>query len=115
MENDRVMELLQSAEFLVFPSEWYEGLPMSVVEAFACGTPIAGSALGSMEELIQDGVNGLLFQFGDPDSLVSCVEQLATRARDMRKAARAAYERSYTAERNYELLMNIYESAGTAV
>ena len=112
--RQRVIELLQSAEFLVFPSEWYEGLPMSVVEAFACGTPIAGSALGSMEELIQDGVNGILFQFGDPDSLANCVEQLATRARDMRKAARAAYERSYTAERNYELLMNIYESAGAA-
>ena len=113
--RQRVIELLQSAEFLVFPSNWYEGLPMSAIEAFACGTPIAGSALGSMEELIDDGVNGFLFQPGDADRLAGCVEQLATRARYMRKAARAAYERSYTAERNYELLMNIYESAGTAV
>ncbi len=112
-QRDQVLELLRQARFLVFPSEWYEGLPMVIVEALACGTPVVASALGSMPELIQDGVNGHSFEPGNPDSLAACVSAVLG-GRDMRKGARLSYERNYTPDRNYEILMNIYGNASSA-
>ncbi len=110
-EPRAVIELLKRARFLVFPSEWYEGLPMIVIESFACGTPVIASKLGSMVELIEDGVNGRLFEAGSAESLISDARLMFQTSWDMRAKARACYERSYTAERNYELLMNIYRNA----
>ena len=112
-EHRRVVDLLRQARFLVFPSEWYEGLPMIIVEALACGTPVIASALGSMTELIQDGLNGCSFEPGNADSLAACIGLVLAKGRDLRKAARLSYERKYTPERNYELLMNIYGNASS--
>lgn len=113
-EPRSVIELLKRAQFLVFPSEWYEGLPMIVVESFACGTPVIASKLGSMVELIEDGVNGRLFEAGSAESLISHARLMFRTSPAMRVSARACYEHSYTAERNYELLMNIYRNARRA-
>lgn len=109
-----ILELLKQARFLVFPSEWYEGLPMIVVEALACGTPVLASRLGSMSELIEDGVNGRLFAPGDTGRLIACANSMFETGHTMRRAARACYEQTYTPERNYELLMNIYRNARRA-
>lgn len=54
---------------LVFPSVWYEGFPLSIVEAFAAGTPVIASRLGGMLEMIAEGKTGLLFHPGDADDL----------------------------------------------
>jgi glycosyltransferase involved in cell wall biosynthesis len=113
--RQKLLELLKHAQFLVFPSEWYEGLPLVIIEALACGTPVLASALGSMTELIQEGVNGRFFQAGNSDSLVNCIRAMLVAAPGMRKFARASYEREYTPERNYELLMNIYGNASSTV
>jgi glycosyltransferase involved in cell wall biosynthesis len=107
----RVLELLKQAAFLVVPSLWYEGFPMVVVEALACGTPVIASALGSLNELIEDGVNGFRFPAGDTAALVRCVENASKCHACMRAAARACYEQNYTAARNYDILMQIYFAA----
>jgi glycosyltransferase involved in cell wall biosynthesis len=109
----RILELLRDAAFLVVPSLWYEGFAMVVVEALACGTPVVASALGSLNELIADGVNGFRFTAGEAAALVSCIErgiEHGTFAR-MRAGARTCYERNYTATRNYDILMQIYSAA----
>ena len=109
----RVMELLKQAAFLVVPSLWYEGFPMVVVEALACGTPVVASALGSLNELIEDGVNGCRFAPADAAALVSCVENglRSESFLQMRGRARACYEQNYTPRRNYDILMQIYSAA----
>lgn len=111
--HSRVLELLKEAAFLVVPSLWYEGFPMAVVEAFACGTPVAASALGSLNELIEHGVNGLRFAPGDAAALISCIENALASGTfpRMRSAARACYEQNYTPARNYDILMQIYSAA----
>jgi glycosyltransferase involved in cell wall biosynthesis len=100
--------------FMVMPSEWYEGFPMTLVEAFSLGRPVLVSKLGSMAEVIDDGVTGLHVHPGDPADLAAKVrwaydhpEAIA----EMGRNARAVYEQRYTAERNYALLMAIYEQA----
>ncbi|MEP6960521.1 MAG: glycosyltransferase family 4 protein [Acidobacteriota bacterium] len=112
--RQRVLEQMREAAALVFPSTCYENAPMSILEAFACGTPVIASNLGSMAELVRDGYNGLLFRPGDPADLAAKVryafehpEHLAA----MRVNARREYEEKYTAARNYKLLLAIYEQA----
>jgi glycosyltransferase involved in cell wall biosynthesis len=105
---------MRQAAFLVFPSLCYEGLPMVILEAFCCGLPVIASRLGAMAEIIEDGRTGLLFTPGDAADLAAKVEWLLAHpvalAR-MRREARAEFEAKYTAARNYEMLMEIYERA----
>jgi glycosyltransferase involved in cell wall biosynthesis len=112
--NAQALELMKSARLLVFPSEWYEGFPRVIVEAFAAGTPVIASRLGSMAELIRDGDNGLLFTPGDPLDLAAKVSWLWSHhreAEEMGRRARLEFEEKYTPEKNYQVLMHIYQMA----
>jgi glycosyltransferase involved in cell wall biosynthesis len=84
---------------------------MAIVEALACGTPVIASGLGSLNELIEDGVNGFRFAAGDSAALVRCIEKATKCHANMRAAARGCYEQNYTAARNYAILMQIYSAA----
>lgn len=106
--------LLGNARAMVFPSEWYEGFPKVIVEAFAKGTPVIGAALGAVTEVVGEGRTGLLFLPGSAESLAGQVEWAwanGVHMRVMGEEARLEYERYYTAERNYERLSEIYQIA----
>ena len=67
-----------------------------------------------MAELVEDGKTGLLFDPGNAEDLVDKVRWMVEHpeaCREMGLAARKEYEEKYTPERNYEILMNIYETA----
>ncbi len=112
--NDKVLDLMREAFVLVFPSVWYEGFPRVIVEAFSVGLPVLASNLGSMSSLSIDGQAGLLFNPGDVQDLYTKAAWLIANPDTvfkMRYLARAMYEVEYTAERNYQLLIEIYERA----
>ncbi len=112
--RERVMALMQDAQILVFPSTWYECAPMTIVEAFACGLPVIASNLGSIPEFVTHGKTGLLFRPGDAEDLARQVRWAfdhPEELRAMRANARREYEEKYTAERNYKMLIAIYEMA----
>jgi glycosyltransferase involved in cell wall biosynthesis len=114
MSSDRTLAAIQQARFLVFPSECYETFGLVAIEAFACGVPVIASRLGAMEEVVEDGRTGLHFTPGDPEDLAAKVEWAWTHPKEteaMGRAARAEYEAKYTADRNYQTLMEIYERA----
>jgi glycosyltransferase involved in cell wall biosynthesis len=105
---------MKRAQFLVFPSEWFEGLPMTIVEAFACGLPVIASRLGTMGEVVQEGRTGLLFTPGDAADLAAKVEWARSHPTEMAamgRAARLEFEAMYTAPRNLELLLSAYHRA----
>lgn len=109
-----VLEQMHHAQVLIFPSLWYEGLPVTLVEALACGLPVIASRLGAMAEIIEDGRTGLLFNPGDVADLATKVKWAWSHPDDMRLMganARAAYEAKYTPERNHAMLIDIYENA----
>ncbi len=109
----KVFATMQDASVLVFPSEWYEGLPRTVIESFAAGTPVIAPRLGAMEQLIRHHHTGLHYPPGDPDALAAAVEwafAYPTALAAMRVQARIAFEQQYTAEENYEQLMKVYTS-----
>jgi len=106
-----VLETISNAELLIVPSEWYEGFPMVVAEAFACGTPVLASRIGSLEELIDEGVTGKQFIAGDPEDLAKAVRAMLADEvglRHMRASARDYFDRHLTEEQNYAQLMKIY-------
>lgn len=113
-DRREVAELMQKAAFIVFPSTLYEGMPRTIIESFAVGTPVIASNQGSMAGLIAHGVNGLHFLTGDSEDLTRQIDWLTTHPQElstMRAAARADYEAKYGASRNLELLLEIYQQA----
>jgi glycosyltransferase involved in cell wall biosynthesis len=109
-----VYALMGAARVLMFPSQWYEGLPRTIIESFAKGTPVAASRLGSMPSLVDEGRTGVLFEPGDPEDLVLQTQQLfeneGHRA-GMRQEARSVFESRYTARQNYPILTDCYDLA----
>jgi len=109
-----VQALMKRARFLVVPSVCYEGFPLVIAEAFAVGLPVITSDIGSPPSLVEDGATGLHFRSGDPHALASRVRWASEHVDEltaMRVRARRQYEARYTARRNYDLLMQAYESA----
>jgi glycosyltransferase involved in cell wall biosynthesis len=109
-----VMAAAKNAKFIIVPSLWYEGFPMTITESFACGTPVLCSRLGSMQEIVTDQITGLYFTPGDAQDLANKVTWAwnhPTEVVAMGHAARRKYETVYSPERNYSLLMNIYAQA----
>jgi glycosyltransferase involved in cell wall biosynthesis len=107
----QVIEIVRKARFLVFPSELYENFPVAIVEAFACGTSVVCSRMGAMQEIVSDGSTGLLFAPGQVDDLAEKMDWAWAHPDQMNKMGRQArreYETKYTAETNYQLLMDIY-------
>ena len=109
--RERVMEQLRGAACLVMPSVWYETFGRTIVEAYAAGTPVVASRLGTMEELVVHQKTGLLFEAGSASALAQAVCELCRRSdlRDMRQQARREFEDKYTAEKSYRRLISIYE------
>jgi glycosyltransferase involved in cell wall biosynthesis len=105
---------MKEARMLVFPSICYENMSLSIVEAFATGLPVVASNHGSMASLIRHGKTGWLFTPGDAEALRDSVQTLMEHPdllRAMGRQARAEYLQHYTAERNYEQLIAIYQRA----
>jgi glycosyltransferase involved in cell wall biosynthesis len=114
LERAAVLRSIASAEFLIIPSEWYEGFPMVIAESFACGTPVLASRIGSLDELVDDGATGKKFTAGDPEALASAARILLADKvglRRMRRNARAYFDLHLTEQQNYIQLMNIYTGA----
>ncbi|MEP1870518.1 MAG: glycosyltransferase family 4 protein [Paraglaciecola sp.] len=109
-----VLELVQNANFIVMASTWFEGFPMVLVEAFACGTPAIVPKLGSMEEIITPNKTGLHFETNEAEALAKQVNLMIANPNEtlqMGKNARLEYLNYYTPEKNIELLEGIYRAA----
>lgn len=105
-----IKQELNAARAMVFPSVCYEGLPNTIMEAFSTGTPVIASDVDNINSLVAHQHNGLLFETGNPASLVERIQQLDTdESFNLGRNARAEYEQNYTHEANYRALMQIYE------
>jgi glycosyltransferase involved in cell wall biosynthesis len=114
LSHDAMLDAIKGARFLVFPSEWYEGFPVTIAESFACGVPVICSRLGSMQEIVADGRTGLHFRPTEADDLASKIEWAWNHPEQMEamgRGARLEFQAKYTAERNFYLLKEIYEFA----
>jgi glycosyltransferase involved in cell wall biosynthesis len=112
--HEEVLQLMRGASMLIAPYTWYEGMPMSILEAYACGVPVIASKLGSMAVLVKHRQTGLLFDSGNAQMLAQAVMWALDHASEMRQirmAARHEFELRYGADSNYAHLMSVYELA----
>ncbi len=107
-------DVIRRSAMLVMASHWYEGFPRVILEAFALGRAVVAPRLGSMADLVRDGVTGLLYEPGSTAGLASGIRQIADSppvAAAMSRAARAEYESTYAPESNAAQLIDIYRQA----
>jgi len=111
MNKDEVLKTLQKSRALIFPSIWYEGLPFTIVEAFATGTPVIASKIGAMTDLITHGYNGYHFTAGSAENLQ---EGIATfdGSQQLYLNARETYTSKYHPDIHYASILKIYKEAG---
>lgn len=109
-----VFQELKNSTALIFPSKWYEGFPMTIVEAFSLGVPVITSNIGSQAEIVKDSYHGLHFDLKHFDAIKKHIYHLANNKQDqfgLGQNARKTYLEKYTPEKNYQQLIKIYEEA----
>lgn len=107
-------ERMLQAAYLVMPSTGMESFGLAAIEAFACGVPVIASRQGGLGELITHRHDGLLVSAGDSAALAEAIAYADDHPLDMRRMGMAAHQTwraHYTPERNYEMLMHIYDEA----
>ena len=110
-QRDDIQELLEVADAFVFPS-LFEGCPNALIEAMAMGKPCVASSIGPVEEIIQDGVTGVLVPVRSAEALASAIMKLTTSgchdAAEMGNRARAVSRQRFTVAAAVEKLENLY-------
>jgi glycosyltransferase involved in cell wall biosynthesis len=108
---EQAQEHMRAARALIFPSLWYEGQPLTVLEAKAMGTPVIVSDICAGREEIEDCVSGLWFKSGDVDSLTEALERLKDDALAAR-LSKGGYDSFWrdppTLARHVERVMAVY-------
>jgi glycosyltransferase involved in cell wall biosynthesis len=112
--GQELIDLVRHARFSVIPSEWYENCPRSLIESFASGTPVIGANIGGIPEMVDDGVNGLLFTSFSKEELREKIEYLWDRpalVADLGRMARIKAEREYSTQAHLDRLLAVYDQA----
>lgn len=103
---------LRALDVFALPSLW-ESLPISIMEAMACGVPVVATRVAGVPEAVQDGLTGRLVAPGSPERLADVLaDVMADRDRlaGQGAAARARYEERFRLEPMHEAITEIYDS-----
>ena len=114
-----VFELMKQAAVLLVPSLWYEGFPMVTVEALSLGLPVIASRIGSLAEIVQEGVSGMLHTPGNPEAFSRSLNRFVNLEPSqrvlLRHSTRQMFLNSYSEEANGRRLLEIYAEAIASV
>lgn len=105
---------LAEASVVAVPSVWPEPFGLVGIEAFAAGRPVVASATGGVGDWLQDGVNGLSVEPGDPHSLARALNELLAdpaRQQAMGLAGREMAAARFSPERHVAALLDGYQLA----
>lgn len=107
--GEELNRIIAEAKISVCPSEWYENCPFSVIESISFGTPVVGSRMGGIPELIEEGKTGELFEAGNVNGLMEAINKIIRDEEALRQYTNNCFEVRYeTSESYYEKLMEIY-------
>lgn len=109
--ND-LAKIIQSASFIIVPSEWYENNPMTVIESYAYGIPVIGARIGGIPEIVIENKTGFLFESRNEDDLTMAIEKARRLSfaeySNLSQNAREFAERNFSSGGHYQALMEIY-------
>jgi len=112
LKKSEVFDQLRGAIAMVVPSVCFEGLPVSVLEAYATGTPVIASRIGSLAEVIEEGVTGIFAKPGDAGDLADRIRWASDHPDEMRQMgynARLVYEAKYRGSAHLDALVDTYQ------
>lgn len=110
--HDQCIAIVQKAEFVVFPSVWYEGCSMVMVESFSLKKPVVATDVGFMKEAVQNGYNGIKCGRKDIEDFTTQIRYLwehPLKAEAMGENAYQDYRKKYTEEADVQNLLELYE------
>jgi len=114
VSGPRKQAILESAAVFVLPS-YFEGQPMAVLEAMACGTTVVCTRVGGVPDVIMDGQDGLLVEAGKVEELAAAIRRLLDDGalRDtLASAASAKVRRDFGIDRTISALRKLYDRVG---
>jgi len=108
-KGEALEKLIREARFSIYPSEWYENCPFSVMESQMYGTPVLGAEIGGIPELIQVGKTGELFESGNGKDLKEKIEKLWGDKKLCEQYSKNCKDISFdTIDEYYEKIMKVY-------
>tara|TARA_B110000503_G_scaffold2368_1_gene3150 strand:- start:502 stop:1665 length:1164 start_codon:yes stop_codon:yes gene_type:complete len=110
--KNQILKLMSEATCLLFPSKWYEGMPLVLLEALSVGLPIVASNIGNMKFIIKNNYNGLLFNINDTGKLSKYANNIFNNKKlrlKLETNAKKIYHQRYTDKLNYIKLIKIYK------
>ena len=114
LPNEETILLLKGACALIFPSLWFEGFPMTILESFNNKVPVICTNIGGQNEIVEEGETGFKYKPGDLESLCRIVHNLAgniSLQREMGDMAYNKYQEQFSQQVNYNKLIAIYQDA----
>ncbi len=112
VSGDALLDLIAKASFTVIPSIWYENCPMSILESLALQTPVVGAAIGGIPELIDNNIDGYLYEAGNSQALADTMKKMmgdVKLRKTMGKAGREKIIRDFNETTHYKKLLEVYK------
>ena len=109
--GEELNPILRDCSFVVVPSEWYEPSPYVALQAFAFGKPIVAANNGGLKDIVQEGINGRLFEPGNANELCRVIREVSADEsvlQTMGMNARKSVERKYSPEKYYRETMRLF-------
>ncbi|ANV86363.1 hypothetical protein AWQ22_02095 [Picosynechococcus sp. PCC 7117] len=110
--REEVIQYMQGAIALIFPSIWYEGFPLTILEAYSQSLPVIGSNIGSVSYAIQNGITGLTYPAGDEKALKRALLSIENDRKDwidLKKNILNNLDEIYFVDNNISFLVEIYQ------
>ena len=108
VKNMDAIKIIGESKALILPTQWYEGFPMTIVEAFSVGTPVLASDLGNCSTIVKNNVNG--FKFSKIDNQLNELIEKIINSNSIYESTINDFMNNYTKEKNNKELIAIYSN-----
>ena len=109
IEHERLLDIIGESKALILPTQWYEGLPMSLLEAMSRGTPVIVPDLGNAGSIVVNGINGYKYEPNRIEDFIRAIHE----DMDITDSVYKYFTDHYSEEKNYQMLMDIYQKVKT--
>lgn len=112
LNRESLNKTISKAKAVIVASQWYETFGMVIAEAYSNHVPVISGDIGNIGILVEEGVTGFKFKYDSADDLKAVVEKFDDTA-DIKKLSKNVYNRyasEFSEERNYKILLNIYNT-----
>ena len=77
LSHERMLDLFSRCRALIYPTKWYEAMPIAIIDAFSVGTPVIGPNIGNVGEMIVDGLNGYKYESDSTSSFINAMNEVS--------------------------------------